>query len=470
MRAFFLFIAIGTIAVPSFAAEPKPTLRAGAFAMDVSPLHFPISVNGNFSDIKATAVHDPLNARCIVLDDGKIKLAIVIVDNCLMPRELIDDAKTRASAKTGIPVGHMLVSATHTHTAPAVTACFGSNPDAKYVEFLTGKIAEGIEKANANLTECELGWGVAQEPTQLFNRRWWIKPGMPNLDPFGNTTDLVRMNPGQLNPGLISPAGPIDPDVSVLSARTVSGQPMALYTNYSLHYVGGYPAVSADYFGVVCEKLGSMIGGDAKFVGALSNGTSGDVNNVNFGQSPIKAGPGERIRVVGEVVATAAKKAYLSAKHTREVSFAVAERELEFAVRKPTAAEVTRAESILKKIAGRNAAGADEVYAGETIAINKYPDKVKLKLQVMRIGDLAITAIPCEVFTEIGLEIKRRSPIQPTLNVSLANGYNGYLPTPHQHHLGGYETWRARSSYLEVNASVGIVKTVLELLNEVAKK
>jgi hypothetical protein len=80
---------------------------------------------------------------------------------------------------------------------------------------------------------------------------------------------------------------------------------------------------------------------------------------------------------------------------------------------------------------------------------------------------LGIVAIPCEVFTEIGLEIKRRSPLKPTFTIELANGYNGYLPTPQQHELAGYETWRARSSYLEVEASPRIVETVLKLLEEV---
>ena len=73
-------------------------------------------------------------------------------------------------------------------------------------------------------------------------------------------------------------------------------------------------------------------------------------------------------------------------------------------------------------------------------------------------------AIPCEVFVEIGLELKSKSPAKPLFTVSLANGYNGYLPTPDQHKLGGYETWRARSSYLEPDASPKIVAKLLELL------
>src|SRR5205814_8506839 len=108
--------------------------------------------------------------------------------------------------------------------------------------------------------------------------------------------------------------------------------------------------------------------------------------------------------------------------------------------------------------------------ARETVLRAHLPDKVRLKIQVRRIGDLGIVAIPCEVFTEIGLQIKAKSPMKRTFTVSLANGYNGYLPTPAQHALGGYETWRARSSYLEVPASEKLTAAALELLGEVAKR
>ncbi|MFO7976876.1 MAG: hypothetical protein R6V12_19875, partial [Candidatus Hydrogenedentota bacterium] len=84
----------------------------------------------------------------------------------------------------------------------------------------------------------------------------------------------------------------------------------------------------------------------------------------------------------------------------------------------------------------------------------------------LRIGDLSIAAIPCEVFAETGLEIKEKSPFAKTFTIELANGYNGYLPTPEQHALGGYETWRARSSCLEVPASDAITTAVFELFDQ----
>lgn len=456
---------------PVRADDPKPGLRAGAFAVNVTPEHFPISVNGGMADRTATKANDPLHARCLVLDDGRSKLAIAVVDSCMLPRELIDEAKTRAAAKTGIPASHMLVSATHTHSAPTSAGVFQSDPDAGYVKFLTAKIAEGIEAAHARLAPAEAGWGVVREPSQLFNRRWRMKEGVANPDPFGHTTDRVKMNPGHENPGLLEPAGPTDPDVSVLSVRTADGKPLALLANYSLHYVGDLPPLSADYFGVFCDRVGGLIGAGDGFVGILSNGTSGDVNNVDYSKAaPLRGKPGDRCRAVAETVARAAKKAYESVEHRRDRTLAAAEEDLELKVRKPTEADVTRARSILAKAQGRPLKGVEEVYARETVLLADYPDAVRMKLQALRVGDLGIAAVPCEVFTEIGLAIKKGSPLRPTFTIELANGYNGYLPTPAQHRLGGYETWRARSSYLEEEASDKITPVVLRVLGKVAGK
>jgi hypothetical protein len=145
------------------------------------------------------------------------------------------------------------------------------------------------------------------------------------------------------------------------------------------------------------------------------------------------------------------------------------EKEIELGVRRPDANDLTRAKEILAKASGPVLKTLPEVYARETVLMAKYPEKVRCKLQAIRIGELGIVATPCETFVEIGLEIKKKSPLKPTFTIELANGYNGYLPTPEQHKRGGYETWRARSSYLEVDASTKITATLLDLLNQVKR-
>jgi hypothetical protein len=447
----------------------KP-FRAGAFAMDVTPEKLPISVNGGMSDRQATSSHDTLRARCLVLDDGDVKVGIAVVDSCMIPRELLDEAKALASRATGIPSDHLLISATHTHTAPSVAGVFQSDPDEGYRKYLARRIAEGIATADRRLEPAQIGWAVGKEPGQVFNRRWLLKPGKLLVDPFGREKDRVKMNPGYNNPDVDRPAGPTDPEVPVVAVRSVDGRPIAALVNYSLHYVGGHPALSADYFGAFAARFAELAGTGPDFVALLSNGTSGDINNVDYSQKQApKRQPGEQIDRVAGDVARAAFEAWKAIEWHSSEPLAMREAELELGVRRPSPEELTRAREILAAAGGKELKGLDQVYARETTLIADYPATVRLKLQAIRIGDLGIAAIPCEVFVEIGLAIKKRSPLKPTFTIELANGYNGYLPTPEHHALGGYETWRARSSYLEVDASPKILETVLRLLNDVAR-
>ena len=98
--------------------------------------------------------------------------------------------------------------------------------------------------------------------------------------------------------------------------------------------------------------------------------------------------------------------------------------------------------------------------------MEKYPAKIRLQLQVLRIGDTAVVGLPCEPFAETGLAIKQQSPQRKTFTISLANGFGGYLPTPAQHAMGGYETWNGRGSFLEIDAEPKIRAAVLQLLEQ----
>ena len=466
-------------AVPVWAAEsPDKVFRAGAFAANINPTVLPISVNGGMTDRQAKSIHDPLHARCLVLDDGRTKLAIVVCDSCMIPRHVLDDAKQLAEKSTGIPADKMLISATHTHEAPTAGPVFQSDPDPAYLQHLSLQIAKGIDQAHKNLMPAQIGWGVGRNDKQVFNRRWYLKPGSMPLNPFGKTDDQVKMNPGVLNPNLVKPAGPIDPDVSIVSLRTAAGKPLAMLANYSLHYVGGVEPISADYFGAFAERIGQLLGADKPaagdehlppFVGIMSNGTSGDINNVDFSRPQERKGPFEQIQVVADSVAQTAYDAYQKIEHRNWVPLAMAEREIELGVRIPSAADLAEAKATLAKAGDPPYKKLDEYYARETVLLAEYPPSVKAKLQAIRIGDLGIVSSPCETFVEIGLALKQKSPLKPLFTIELANGYNGYLPTPEQFDLGGYETWRARSSYLERNAATKISATLEELLGTVAK-
>jgi neutral ceramidase len=203
------------------------------------------------------------------------------------------------------------------------------------------------------------------------------------------------------------------------------------------------------------------------FVGIMSNATSGNINNVDYGTGPRPPrGALEQSGVVATSVADAAWKALQTMEHKPWVALAAAQREIELGVRRPSEAELKRAKELLAKAGPGPYGKLAEVYARESILLADYPSNVKVLLQAIRIGDMSLVSSPCETFAETGLAIKAASPFKPTFVVELANGYNGYLPTPEQHAWGGYETWRARSSYLAVDAEPKLRSTLLELLGE----
>lgn len=477
-KAGILFLAAAVVVPAAFglarpraglaAAPAAKVFRAGACAVDITPRKLPAIINGGMTERTSSEVTDPLFCRALVLDDGTTQLAIAVVDSCVVPRPLIDRAKALAERETGIPAGHMLVSATHCHSAPSVCGALGTGVDEDYAAFLPPKIAEAIAGAKKNLAPARIGWAVGRDPKNVFCRRFLMKPGTAPTNPFsGAKDDQAMMNPGYQNPNAIRRTGPVDDSVSVISVQAKCGRPIAVLGNYSTHYAGA-PGISADYFGVFCRRIGELIGaeGEPPFVGLMTNGTSGDANCCDFVNPPRKFNH----LTVGEDVAQAAFAAYKTIRYYDWVPLAVAAKELTLDVRMPSAQEVAEAKEFLAKanLPDGKPRTVPEVYARETIILSELPPTRQVILQAMRIGGLGIAAFPNEVFGSTGLEVKARSPLQPTVNIELANGYFGYLPPPDQFPLGGYTTWRARSSCLEVQAEPKIKTAILELLASVA--
>ncbi|WP_395748977.1 hypothetical protein [Prosthecobacter sp.] len=455
--------------VSAVSALHAAEFRAGAATSNITP-ELGSSINGGFQDGKAVFIHDELNARCLALDDGKTKLVLVVADSCVIGRGIFDEAKKMVNEATGVPMENMMMSATHSHSCGTAQAVGQSEPSPMYQRFLARRMADGMRCALDNLAPAKIAWGTVDVPQHVYNRRWKMKPGSIPPTPHGVTTDQVKTNPGVNNPNLVEPAGPTDPQVSFISVQSVEGKPIALYANYSLHYVGGVGPghISADYYGVFANRLGELLGADRQdppFVGIMSNGTSGDINNIDFRGGQAKEGPYGRIKIVANDVAQAVAGACKTLTYRDWVELGVAQKEVKLGLRIPTVEEVEKARAVTKqsKLFPRMET-MEQVYARETVLLADFPKEVSAPLQVMKIGELRVSAIPAEVFVEIGLDLKARHP--KTFTVSLANAYHGYLPTPEQHALGGYETWRARSACLEVDASTKIVAGLEELFEK----
>ncbi len=461
-----LFAVVSSLAT----ADDGKSFRAGTAIADITP-QLGLPIVGNWDSPPAEKINDPLHVRCLVLDDGETKIGFAICDNVGIPREVFDTARKMIAAKATVPPENILMAATHTHSgvsARNTRDVDGQSVLDNYQTLVARRIAEGIDAAHMNLQPATIGWGGVDEPSELHNRRWYVNDPELLRNPFGGV-DKVRMNPPAGSSSLVKPAGPIDPEVSFISVQTKAGKPLALLANYSLHYVGGVPKgdVSADYFGAFAEKIAKHLGvednGDS-FVGILTNGTSGDVNNIDFENKSPSRKPYEKINLVAELVASRVAQKHASITFHDWVPLAAASEDLTLNMRKPDA-DMTRyfEELVAKPETEKPYNQHERTYADRVKTLAAGPDTSTILLQALRIGDLGITAIPFEVFTEMGLDIKKRTPLPDTFTIELANGSYGYLPTPAQHELGGYETWMGTNK-VQLDASDRITEVLLRLL------
>ncbi len=450
----------------------EPVFRAGAATGNITPpLGRPII--GNFVAPMATNVHDELHARCLVLDDGKTKLALVTLDLLGTDTGTCVEARSLIEKETGIPAANILISGVHTHSACAYS---GTMPAAgpqydNYHSLVVQRIVDGVKCAVHRLRPAQLACLTTQAPEHVFNRRWFMKEGTVPPNPFGGI-DKVKMNPPSGSPNLVEPAGPTDPTVTILALREPDGRPIAVYSAYSLHYVGGVPkgSISADYYGVYCDRLEQLLGSDEQdppMVAMMANASSGDINNVNFRTPRPAQKPYEQIRFVAHDLAAKVQAALVRAEYSDKVSLAARFRERTIARPQPTAGQIAWAKERLT----RPGPGPDQVdlpysYARRVMSMAGREADVSVPLQVLRIGPACIGTMPGEPFCEIGLEFRQRSGIHQAVLVEWAHGGFGYIPTAKHFEWGGYETWLGSCAF-EPHASEKLLDTLMEMVAEV---
>lgn len=491
-----------TLFIPAMAvaeSDAPRVFRAGAATSNITPF-LGTSLIGGLNPRGSLHIHDELHARCLVLDDGTTKLAIVIIDNVKFPTEIHHPTKKLIQETTGLPPENVLIAATHTHSAPSLrgTSYLKLNePFDEYQNFVIRRIADGVQRAIAHLEPARVAWGEGTVPQHVFNRRWLLKDGRTATSPFGDE-ERAAMNPGRYLDVLDRPAGPVNPKVYVLSVRSTAGRPIAVLASYWLHYVGGVGKghISADYFGVFADRIGQLIRSNSPerpdesagsatqdsgfedhppFVGILSNGASGDVNNndyANYNQPGRKRyARYEKMREVAEDVALEVVRVEKTLEYRNWVELAAAAATVTLKRRRPTPQQLKRARAMADAATPDTGQDRDSsrqvIFARRAIQAADWPETADAFVQTLRIGDLGIAALPFEVFVEIGFDIQDHSPFHDTFVMGLANGGLGYLPSPRQHALGGYETWLT-VSHAEVGASPKLVTKLTELFQRIS--
>lgn len=468
----------------AFAAEGKDEseshaklLLAGASQVNINPEQLPVYLAGGFIYRKAHSQLDNLYAKAIILDDGENRIAIAVVDSTALPRELIDAVKRKVNERTGLRSDQIMISATHTHSAPNARRRWGneeSEANDAYIRLLEERIALGIERAMQSRVPARVGWAVTEYADGTYPRRYIRRPDKMSTDPFGEPTVRTNMHPGYQNPDVIGPAGPKDPQLSILSIQTLQGRPIAVFANYAVHYYGapnlidGSPLISADYFGLFATKIADLIESnreknDPPFIAIMSQGASGDQEWMDYDRPRLSPAPG--LDGYSEIIAKKAYAAYRGIVYREWMPVKTIATELTLKVRAPSQRQWNYAEQVIAKMGDRQPSSVPERYANDLVSNKDDPPDEKIIIQTIRLGDVALVAIPAEVFALTGLKIKAYSPAQATIIVGLANGANGYLPPPEQHVLGGYETW-VRPHYLAAEAEPIIVESTLKLLED----
>jgi hypothetical protein len=468
---FFLWFCFITISLSGQSGQ----LRVGTACMDVSPTVTPFQLRSG----KSSFVHDALHVRAVAFECGEGRAVICLIDAIGIGREMSDIAKSRAAEKSGWNPKDMLICATHTHTAPKGGE--GMPGREAYEKLKYEKLEEAIVQAIQSMEPARVGFSSEDEPSEVRNRRWFLQPGTMPPNPLGEQ-DQVKTNANRNH--LVKPAGPIDPEICVIDVRTNRHKPLALIANYALHYVGGVPKkvdensrevgmASADYFGEFSRIMPYRLGGvnpPANFVALMTNGASGDINNLVFTGFRAPRSPFEQIRIVASKTADASWRAIRKIEnYDTKPLIATRQREVDLPYREPNEREISLAKNLLNRTRQEREAINNRTTSVATRVIEyakpEHPRTEPVLIQAFRIGDQAIVSMPFEVLVEIGLEIKKKSPFKHTFLIELANGGYGYLPPPNQHKLGGYETWPGTSRFQPQSSEI-LIKHLLEMLQE----
>lgn len=446
-------MAVGFLNTPSFADD----FRAGVSVVDITP-PVPYRMSGYFSERLSTGVLDPLHAKAIVLSQGDVRFALVSCDLIGIALHVSETARKQAAEKTGIPFENISIFATHSHTGPLYDGALrqhfhdlavkehGSDPHEKtdYPAFLIQQLVKAVEQANkqANLTQISVGV-VEQTPTISFNRRFHMKNGP------------VRFNPGPLNPEIIRAAGPIDPQVGVLTFAN-GDKPLASLTVFALHLdtLGG-TQYSADYPFYLEKRLKQRFG--QEFVSAFGAGTCGDINHID-----VTTRERRKTDEIGNLLADNVEKA-ISGAVALKPSLAVLSERVNAPLQQYSDAEIAEASKMMKDVANAGVPFLERVRATTIMSLKlRNAETAPVEVQAFRLSDdVALVTLPGEVFVDFGLAIKKASPFKHTLIVELANDAPGYIPTRKAFEEGSYETVNSR---LRPGGGEDMMATAIRLL------
>lgn len=396
----FLFLALALTTSNAAAGS----LRASVVKIDITPDTSQWLLG--YSPRQSTGVHDHLFHRIVAMDDGKTQFFLVSTDLAVVSPSFYDEVARDLQKELGIEPLQVWWTTTHTHSAPEVGPAglpavfmgerYKHEPNLEYSGWVKSKLIEGIKEARARLEPARLGvgWGFA----------------MANINRRGKDVE----GPSFLG---MNPDGPVDRVIGLIRLEKADGKLLALIANYAMHgtVLGAENLqISADAPGVVAEYVEEKLGAPMLYI----NGAAGNLAPIYSVYPDFKSGHLSQFRVLlGDKILAA----------NREIGPTTSEVDLSLGAK---IVETPRKEGL-----GWAPDLADYLRKTSTGAM-----VVRLPVRFLKMNnDVAIWAAPLELFCEIAMDIRNRSPFPYTLYFGYCNGWLGYFPTKAEFAFGGYE-------------------------------
>lgn len=468
-RRDFLWVAAAAPAIAQ-TSQASAATRAGFAEADITP-DIGMEQPGGYSKVFHKSFHDSCKVRAAVVDDGRQRVALVGLDALIVPRHLVLGVRKDIQSRCGLAAESVLIGASHSHSsgpigmiqpgeyddAPPLVKKLAyeqsSCADPRYLEKVHQQIVSAVCDADRSRAEVQVSVGSGQESSVAFNRRFRMKNGR------------TFTHPGQGNPDVLEPAGPIDPEVGVIGSWDAKGQLTGCIVNFACHATTSPGGISANWIYYLEKTIRGTFGDRVPVI--FLQGACGDITQVDNRNPYQQPGAEEWARLVGCRVGAEAIKVLLSSPRGALSPVGFGTKQLRIQRRAPSPERVERCLAMVQKDP-KEVGVTDWVFAKEVVLLDaslKKNPATELEVQAVQLGPAIFISNPAELFVEFGLTLKKRSPFQFTFPVELANGCVGYVPTEEALSPtgGGYETRLTSYSNLEPTAGRQMVQAGLEL-------
>jgi len=464
---------LGGLFVAAAAVAAEPVFQAGFAERDITP-EIGMEAPGGYGKAYHRSLHDACKVRAAVFGAGSARVAIVGIDALFIRRPTVQAVRREIAEKCGIAPTAVMIAGSHSHAAGPVGFFLpGEFDDATplvkslvYDKTVTGhpgylarvqrEIVAAVVAADATKVNARCTAGFGREERAAFNRRFRMRDG------------FTMTHPGQGNPDILEPAGPIDPQVGVLGAWSKEGQFLGCLVNFACHGTTGPGGISADWIYYLEKTIRGLMGDKAVVV--FMPGMAGDVTQVD-NRSPYQIRQFGEIsaRYVGGRVGAEAIKTLLAVEQAAGplTPLAAQSRVLKIKRRVPKPERVALAMKLVQQDP-RKVDATEWTFAKEIVVLDARIKKepiADVEVQAVQVGPVVFLSCPAEYFCQYGLDMKAGSRFPFTFPVSLANGCVGYVPTEEAlgPRGGGYETRLTSYSNLEPTAGRQIAEALIAL-------